>query len=155
MKPKTHPPNLGYSNQPSSSKKLPEERLDIIPTIWMCGGPPQCGFQGSFFHVPQSLGMIFLMRCFRDDTTWVPSKKAPTPSLKAGNAPVIPLVLQENVCGGDHLTIGDPYARLSSYSQLGERLEITQDIAAQLIDSLCSEELFGLTPVAEFHHRIL
>ncbi|VVC94974.1 unnamed protein product [Leptidea sinapis] len=82
----------------------------------MCGGPPQCGFQGAFFHVLQSCGMSFLVRCFRDDTTWVPSKKARTPSLKAGNAPVIPLVLQEIVGGGDHLTTGDPYARLSSYS---------------------------------------
>ncbi|VVC99519.1 unnamed protein product [Leptidea sinapis] len=76
---------------------------DIIPTIWMCGGPPHCE-------------MSFLVWCFRDDTTWVPSKKARTPSLKAGNAPVITLVLQEIVGGGDHLTTGDPYARLSSYS---------------------------------------
>ncbi|VVC93517.1 unnamed protein product [Leptidea sinapis] len=89
---------------------------DIIPTIWMCGGPPQCGFHGAFFHVLQSCGMSFLVRCFRDDTTWVPSKKACTPSLKAGNALVIPLVLQENVGGGDHFTPADPYARLSSYS---------------------------------------
>ncbi|VVD01892.1 unnamed protein product [Leptidea sinapis] len=35
----------------------------------------------------------------------------PVPAL-----PVIPLVLQENVGGGDHLTPGDPYARLSSFS---------------------------------------
>ncbi|VVC97653.1 unnamed protein product [Leptidea sinapis] len=90
--------------------------LDFIPTIWMCGGPPQCGFQGAFSLVLQSYGMSFLVRCFRDNTTWVPSKKARTPSLKAGNALVIPLVLQENVGGGDHLTSGDPYARLSSYS---------------------------------------
>ncbi|VVC98598.1 unnamed protein product [Leptidea sinapis] len=69
---------------------------DIIPTIWMCGGPPQCGFQGAFFHVLQSCGMSFLVRC--------------------RHALVIPLVLQENVGGGDHLTPGDPYARLSSYS---------------------------------------
>ncbi|VVC97766.1 unnamed protein product [Leptidea sinapis] len=54
----------------------------------------------------------FLVRCFRDDTTWVPSRKARTPSLKAGNALVIPLMLQESVGGGDHLTPGDPYARL-------------------------------------------
>ncbi|VVD05636.1 unnamed protein product [Leptidea sinapis] len=92
------------------------DHCDIIPTIWMCGGPPQCGLQGAFFHVLQSCGMSFLMLCFRDDMTWVPSKKARTPSLKAGNALVIPLVLQENVGGGDHLTQGDPYARLSSYS---------------------------------------
>ncbi|VVC97700.1 unnamed protein product [Leptidea sinapis] len=80
----------------------------------LCGGPPQCGFQGAFFHVLQSCG--FLIRCFRDDTTWVPSKKARIPSLKAGNAPVIPLVLQLIVDGGDHLTTGDRYNRLSSYS---------------------------------------
>ncbi|VVD04280.1 unnamed protein product [Leptidea sinapis] len=93
-----------------------EELLnDIIPTIWMCGGLPQCGFQ-AFFHVLQSCGMNFLVRFFRDDTTWVPSKRARTPSLKAGNTPVIPLVLQEIVGGGDHLTTGDPYARLSNYS---------------------------------------
>ncbi|VVC86488.1 unnamed protein product [Leptidea sinapis] len=89
---------------------------DIIPTIWMCGGPPQCGFQGAFFLVLQSCRISFLVRCFRNDTTWVPSKKARIPSLKAGNALVIALVLQENVGGGDHLTPGDPYARLSSYS---------------------------------------
>ncbi|VVC99445.1 unnamed protein product [Leptidea sinapis] len=89
---------------------------DIIPTICMCGGPPQCALQGAFFQVLQSCGMNFLVRCFRDDTTWVPSKKACTPSLKAGNAPVIPLELQEIVGGGDHLTTGDSYACLSSYS---------------------------------------
>ncbi|VVC91415.1 unnamed protein product [Leptidea sinapis] len=89
---------------------------DILP-IWMCGGPLQCGFQGAIFHVLQSCGINFLVRCFRDDTTWVPSKKARTPSLKAGNSPVIPLVLQEIVDGGDHLTSGEPYARLSSYSK--------------------------------------
>ncbi|VVC94517.1 unnamed protein product [Leptidea sinapis] len=55
------------------------------------------GFQGAFFHVLQSCGMNFLVRCFRDDTTWLSSKRAPTPSSKAGNAPVIPLVLQEIV----------------------------------------------------------
>ncbi|VVC88872.1 unnamed protein product [Leptidea sinapis] len=55
---------------------------DIISTIWMCSGLPHCG-------------MNLLVRCFRDDTTWVPSKKARTPSLRASNAPVIPLVLQE------------------------------------------------------------
>ncbi|VVD01198.1 unnamed protein product [Leptidea sinapis] len=89
---------------------------DIIPTIWMCGGPPQCGFQGAFFHVLRSCGMNFLVRCFRDEMTIVPSKKARTPSLKAGNTPVIPLVLQEKVGGGDHLTPGNPYARLPSFS---------------------------------------
>ncbi|VVC94300.1 unnamed protein product [Leptidea sinapis] len=61
--------------------------------IWMCGGHPQCGFQGAFFHILQSCGMNFLVRCFQDDTTWVPSKKAQSPSLKADNAP--------NVGGGD------------------------------------------------------
>ncbi|VVD01640.1 unnamed protein product [Leptidea sinapis] len=82
--------------------------VDIIPTIWICGGLPQCGFQGAFFLVLRSCGMSFLMGCFRDDTTWVPSKKPRTPSLKAGNALVIPLVFQENVGGGDRLTPGDP-----------------------------------------------
>ncbi|VVC95267.1 unnamed protein product [Leptidea sinapis] len=67
---------------------------DIIPTIWMCGGPPQCGFQEASFHVLQSCGMSFLGTIRH--------------SLKAGNAPVIPLVLQEIVSGGDHLTLGDP-----------------------------------------------
>ncbi|VVC99077.1 unnamed protein product [Leptidea sinapis] len=33
-----------------------------------------------------------------------------------GNAPVIPLVLKENMRGGDHLTPGDPYARLSYFT---------------------------------------
>ncbi|VVD05184.1 unnamed protein product [Leptidea sinapis] len=42
--------------------------------------PSRCGFQGTFFRVQQSCGMSFLVRCFRDDTTWVPSKKARTPS---------------------------------------------------------------------------
>ncbi|VVC98077.1 unnamed protein product [Leptidea sinapis] len=93
-----------------------EELYDIIPTIWMCGGPPQCGFQGAFFLALRSCGMSFLVRCFQDDTTWVPSRKARTPSLKAGNPTVIPLVLQESVGGGDHITPGDPYASLSSYS---------------------------------------
>ncbi|VVC88442.1 unnamed protein product [Leptidea sinapis] len=85
--------------------------LVIILTIWICGGPPQCGFKGAFFHVLQSCGMSFLVRCFRDDTTLPikPSKKARTPSLKARNALVIPR--------GDHLTPGDPYARLFSYSK--------------------------------------
>ncbi|VVC96000.1 unnamed protein product [Leptidea sinapis] len=50
----------------------------------MCGGLPQCGFQGAFFHVPQS---------------------SRTPSLNVGNAPVIPLVLLENVGGDDHLRV--------------------------------------------------
>ncbi|VVC91969.1 unnamed protein product [Leptidea sinapis] len=66
-------------------------------------------FFHAFFHVLQSCGMSFPLRCFPDDTTWVPSKKARTPSLKAGNAPVVPLVLQEIVGVGDHLTPGDPY----------------------------------------------
>ncbi|VVD03767.1 unnamed protein product [Leptidea sinapis] len=70
---------------------------DIILTIWMCE---------LSFHVLQSCGMSFLVRCFRDDTTWVPSKKARTSSLKAGNAPI--------VGGGDHLTPGDPYARFEA-----------------------------------------
>ncbi|VVD05261.1 unnamed protein product [Leptidea sinapis] len=78
--------------------RLRLSQLNIIPTIWMCGGPPQCGLQGAFSHVLQSCGMSFVVRCFRDDTTWVPSKKA------------------QIVGGGDHLTIVDPYARLSSYS---------------------------------------
>ncbi|VVC91231.1 unnamed protein product [Leptidea sinapis] len=70
---------------------------------WICGDPPQCGIQASLW-------------CFRDHTTWVPSKKARTLSLKRGNASVIPLVLQQNVGGGDHLTPGDPPARLSYFS---------------------------------------
>ncbi|VVD03532.1 unnamed protein product [Leptidea sinapis] len=96
--------------------ECPEELYDIIPTIWTCGGPPQCGFQGAFFLVLRSCGMSFLVRCFRDHTTWVLSRKARTPSLKAGNVLVIPLVLQERLGGGDHLIPGDPYARLSTYS---------------------------------------
>ncbi|VVC90711.1 unnamed protein product [Leptidea sinapis] len=92
---------------------------DIIPTIWTCGGPPQCGFHGVLFHVLQSCGMSLIVWCFRDDTTWVPSKKARTPSLTAGNAPVISLVLQENVGGGDHLTSGDLYACLYQHEQRG------------------------------------
>ncbi|VVC94036.1 unnamed protein product [Leptidea sinapis] len=67
---------------------------DIISTIWMCGGPSQCAFQGAFFHVLQSCGMSFLVR---------------SRTFKASNAPVIPLVLQENVSGGDHLTPGDQF----------------------------------------------
>ncbi|VVC93884.1 unnamed protein product [Leptidea sinapis] len=70
--------------------------------IWMCGIPPQCGFQGTFFHVLQCCGMTFLVQCFQADTT-----------RETGNALVIPLVLQENTGGGDHLTPGHPYARLA------------------------------------------
>ncbi|VVD05208.1 unnamed protein product [Leptidea sinapis] len=38
-----------------------DELYDIIPTIWMCGGPPQCDFQGAFFLVLRSCGMRFLL----------------------------------------------------------------------------------------------
>ncbi|VVD04171.1 unnamed protein product [Leptidea sinapis] len=48
-------------------------------------------FLGAFFHVLQGCGMNFLLR-------------SRILFLREGNAPVIPLVLQENVGGGGHLT---------------------------------------------------
>ncbi|VVC95988.1 unnamed protein product [Leptidea sinapis] len=54
---------------------------------------------GMYVQLGGVCGMSFLVRCFRDDTTC------------AGNAPLITLA-----GGGDHLTPGDPYARLSYFS---------------------------------------
>ncbi|VVC96103.1 unnamed protein product [Leptidea sinapis] len=62
-----------------------QHRSFIIPTIWMCGVPPQRDFRGTFYH----LYIVIELSC--DNTTW------------ACNTPVIPLVLQENVGNGDHL----------------------------------------------------
>ena len=42
-------------------------------------------------------------------------KKHVSLTLKAGNAPVAPLVLHGVVSGGDHLPSGDPYARLPCF----------------------------------------
>ncbi|VVD03722.1 unnamed protein product [Leptidea sinapis] len=78
-------------------------KLGYHPTIWMCGGPPQCDFNEFSSHTTKLCNEIL----------------SRTPSLTIGNAPVISLLLQENVGGDDHLI--DPYARLSSFSKKKEK----------------------------------
>ncbi|VVC91654.1 unnamed protein product [Leptidea sinapis] len=66
--------------------------LRFLPYVFIYHGecseelvPPQCGFQGTFFHLQSNYGMSLHVRCFHDDTTSV------------GNGLFFPLVLQKVV----------------------------------------------------------
>ena len=63
--------------------------------------PLLCVFIGTSLHAPRNCGMAYPRQSFQVDI-----------ALKAGNAPVAPLVLHGAVGGGYHLRPGDPKARL-------------------------------------------
>ncbi|RVE41561.1 hypothetical protein evm_013795 [Chilo suppressalis] len=63
------------------------------------------------FHPHHLDAWLSTTQCFRTDTTQKPSKKERTPSLKAGIAFVILLVLQVSMSDGDHLPSGEPPAQ--------------------------------------------
>ncbi|RVE41781.1 hypothetical protein evm_013567 [Chilo suppressalis] len=69
----------------------------------MRGYPQPCVFVEIFYHVRQNCGICCRQQCFRTYTTQKRSKKERTPSLKAGIAFVILLVLQVSMGDGDHL----------------------------------------------------
>ncbi|CAH0405973.1 unnamed protein product [Chilo suppressalis] len=89
--------------------------------------PQPCVFVEIFYDVRQNCGICCRQQCFRTNTTQEPSKKERTPSLKAGIAFVILLVLQVSMGDGDHLPAGEPSA--GGVHREGEN---TLDISADL-----------------------
>ena len=65
-------------------------------------------------------------------------------TLKAGNAPVAPLVLHGVVGGGNHLQSGDPNARLPClfHKKREEELSINAGILTKLLNEIFKFELF-------------
>ena len=99
--------------------------LNIIQTTWIRGTLIFGGFVSTFFHAPRECGITYPRQRFQIDMTWVPFSIS---TLKAGNAPVAPLVLHGVMGGGDHLSSGNPNTRFPCLFYKKKQFESKLDV---------------------------